>query len=223
MATVSGAVTQPPEEAAGHERFFFGYMLLLFLIVVIAFPLHALVNGDRLPPLRPVLHLHAITMGAWYALTVVQSGLIQRDNRVLHRKLGSLSPVIVIIMLATGIFVSTENAARTGHSGILLANSIASIFFVIFYGLALLLRQRSDWHKRFMAYGALTLMGPAFGRVSYIFDLSSAVVFPMILSLMLAIPIYDWRRYGRVTRPGLAGLGIFLLMAMVIGAAINLA
>ncbi len=203
------------------EPFFFGYLLTLFLIVVIAFPAHAIINSGYLAPLHPLLHVHAISMGAWYALAVCQAGLIRRGNVALHRRLGAASLLLVAIMLVTGVTVSIQNADRTGDSSILVINSISVVFFVIHYSLALIMRRRAEWHKRFMALGALALMGPAFGRVGYVLGVGEGLIFACVLGFMFAIPLYDWLKQKRVQRPTWVALGVSLAQVLTIGFALS--
>lgn len=188
------------------ERFFFFYSLVLFAIVVVFFPLHALVNSDYLPPIRPLLHVHAVTMGLWFGLIVVQTGLIAKDREDLHRRLGVLSVLLVLVMLPTGIWVSYENFVRTGSPMILIANSGNSLIFLVFYAAALALRARPVFHKRFMMFGALALMIPALGRVGYVFDLPELAPLPMQFALILAIPVYDLVSRRRITLA--SGIGV---------------
>ncbi|MFT7171516.1 MAG: hypothetical protein ACI80K_004670 [Paracoccaceae bacterium] len=193
------------------ERFFFVYSMALFLIVVTAFPIHALVNRDHLPPIRPMLHLHALLLGSWYALMVLQTGLIGRGRIGLHRSLGLASLLLVASMLPTGIWVSYENMLRTGNSHILIANSASVTVFLIFYGLGLAKRTEAALHKRFMLYAGLALMLPAFGRVTYIFELSPFMVLPMWLVFLLAVPVYDLITERKIKKATAIALGVNLV------------
>ncbi|MFY0637439.1 hypothetical protein [Maricaulis maris] len=193
------------------ERFFFFYALALFAIVVSAFPLHALINGDHLAPMRPHLHLHAVSMGLWYALMVVQTGLIARGRAGLHKTLGFASLALVAIMLPTGIWVSWENMQRTGENTILIANSANVTVFLVFYGLGLLNRTTAELHKRFMLFAGLALMLPAFARVTYVFHLNEYLVLPIWLFFLLAIPVYDLISQRKIKTASLIGIGINVL------------
>jgi hypothetical protein len=193
------------------ERFFFAYSLTMFLIVVSAFPIHALINGGHLPPIRPILHLHALALGSWYALMVLQTGLIGRGRFGLHKGLGIASLLLVGLMLPTGIWVSYENMLRTGDNTILIANSANVSVFLIFYTLGLVWRARAALHKRFMLYAGLALMLPAFARVAYIFKLNDFMVLPMWLAFLLAIPVYDLITERKIKTATAIGVGINLL------------
>lgn len=193
------------------ERFFFFYTLALFAIVVSAFPLHALVNGDHLSPMRPHLHLHAVSMGLWFALMVVQTSLIARGRAGLHRTLGIASLALVPVMLGTGLFISWENMVRTGDSTIFIANGANAIVFLIFYGLALFNRAKAALHKRFMLFAGLALMLPAFARVTYIFQLNEYLVLPIWLVFLLAVPAYDLIRERKIKTASAIAIGVNIL------------
>lgn len=190
------------------ERFFFVYALFLFAIVAIFFPAHALINAGKLPPMRPLLHVHAVSMGLWYALLVLQTALISSGRASLHKALGAASILLVPVMLGTGLTVSYQNMLRTGEDVILIANTGNAIMFLIFYGSALALRKRAKAHKRFMLFAAVALMMPAFARVAYALDLPDMAVLPMWLGCLLAMPVYDLLRARRIEWPTLVGLGL---------------
>ncbi|KPP82574.1 MAG: hypothetical protein HLUCCA04_00520 [Oceanicaulis sp. HLUCCA04] len=161
------------------ERFFFVYSLVLFGIVAVFFPLHALVNADYLPPIRPVLHIHAVLTGSWFALIVLQTWLIGQGRTGLHKALGASSIVLVLAMLPTGVWVSYENFQRTGAAQIFYSNCVNVTFFALYYAMALNWRKTAALHKRFMMLASLSIMFPALARVGYVFDLNPFAVLPM--------------------------------------------
>jgi len=198
-------------------KFFLYFSLGLLLIVVFGFPGHAIVNTDKLPPMRPLLHFHALSLGLWYALFFTQAILIRRGNRALHQKLGTLSVVLVLVMLPTGLLVSMQNAARTGDDTVLMANLVNVSVFSVFYASALLCRKAPELHKRLMAYAALSLMLPAFARLTYIFDLPAFAPLPMWLAFAVMLPIYDFVRHKRISKGSIYGFaGVLLHVAALI-------
>lgn len=201
------------------ERFFFFYSLLLFAIVVTGFPLHAIVNADHLPPMRPLLHVHALLMGFWFALIVVQTGLIGRGQYALHKTLGAMSLVLVAAMLPSGIWVSYENMLRTGSPQILYVNTLNATFFALYYLMALNWRNTPALHKRFLMLASLSLMFPALARVGYVLDLNPFAVLPMWLALLFALPAYDLIRERKIKRATAVGL---ILTIVYLGIAISI-
>ncbi|MEE2526591.1 hypothetical protein V0U79_09450 [Hyphobacterium sp. HN65] len=193
------------------ERFFFYYSLTLFLIVLVFFPLHAVVNSDHLPPLRPILHAHALLLGSWFALIVVQTWLIGSGRAALHQTLGRMSILLVVLMLPVGVWVSYENMQRTGAPQIFYGNSVNAVFFAVYFSLALTFRTTGALHKRFMMLACLSLMFPALARVGYVFGLNPFAVLPMWLALLLALPSYDFISERKIKTATAVGLGLTLL------------
>ena len=201
------------------ERFFFFYSLVLFAIVVTGFPLHAILNADHLPPMRPLLHAHALLMGGWFALIVIQTGLIGRGNTALHKTLGAFSPILVAAMLPVGIWVSYENMLRTGAPQIYYVNCINAAFFTLYYVMALNWRTTPDLHKRFMMLASLSLMFPALARIGYVLHLNPFAVLPMWLALLFTLPAYDLIRERKIKRATAVGL---ILTIVYLGIAISI-
>lgn len=193
------------------ERFFFHYSLVLFGIVAVFFPLHALVNADYLPPIRPLLHAHAVLTGSWFALIVVQTWLIGQGRVALHKTLGAASLLLVAVMLPAGIWVSYENMLRTGMPQIFYGNCINAAFFLVYYLMALNWRKTAALHKRFMMLASLSIMFPALARVGYVFALNPFAVLPMWLVLLFALPVYDIIRERKIKTATAVGLGLTLV------------
>lgn len=205
-------------ESTKPDLFFRNMMWTMLAVVVIFFPANALVNGfDALAPMRPILHLHALSFGAWFLFATVQASLIQTGNTALHMKLGQLSLLIVLIMLPSGIYVSMENAQRTGNNIILYGNITSVVAFVIFYCIALLRRGPGEWHKRMMLFASLSIMLPAFARVTYTLHIGPYWALPMWLGFLVAIVLHDKRHSGLVTKAT-----YFALMVTVVQIAILL-
>ena len=175
------------------ERFFFFYVLALFLVVAIGFPLHAWVNPERVAYLRPMyhLHIHALSMGSWYALMVAQVSLAAAGRMGLHRALGVGSLLLVPVMLGTGLYVSSLNFERTGDFLLIRANTVSVVAFCVLYGAALLKRARPAAHKRLMVVAALALMSPVFARWCYIFGWDNMFALPMWAAFLIAVLLRD--------------------------------
>lgn len=200
-----------------NSKFFLCYSLCLLLIVVVGFPSHAIVNAHKLPPMRPLLHFHAISLGLWYVLFFTQATLIQRGKRALHQKLGTLSVLLVLVMLPTGLLVSMQNAERTGDDTVLLANTVNVLVFSMFYVSALLCRNTPELHKRLMTFAALSLMLPAFARLAYIFDLPDFAPLPLWIGLAVILPLHDIVRDKKISKGSIYGLvGVVLHVAALI-------
>ncbi|MEQ8434342.1 MAG: hypothetical protein RIA71_08880 [Oceanicaulis sp.] len=209
-------MTQAPARA---DRFFLFFALTLFLIIMIGFPGHALLNPERLPPIRPLLHVHAVSMGAWYALLLTQTALVAAGRVGLHRKLGAASLLLAPLVLGTGLLVSYQNMSRTGDPTIFIANTGNCVLFVAFYGTALALRARPALHKRLMMFAALALMLPAYARFVQLFGRSEMEAIIPWLVLLLVLPVYDLISQRRIKKITLACVGAnFAFIAFLLAA-----
>lgn len=126
--------------------------------------------GNRSPDSAAV-HVHGWTFFAWYALLVLQSALVRSRGISLHRKLGGLSLALAAVMVGTGLLVvgvQMDDAADSGDpfwstSGPAIFATL--VLFAGFYVAALLMRSRSDWHKRLMIIASVGGMGAATFRL----------------------------------------------------------
>lgn len=173
------------------ETFFVSFAWLLLGLVIIGFGSKAVFDTENLPPLTWLHHAHAVAMLAWFGLLALQPTLIQRGRHDLHRSLGLLSPLVVIVFIGFAIPIALLNWHRVGEPLIITANSINLTFFVVLYSAAFIWRKVPAAHKRLMTYAALLLMGPALGRIAEIFDRPPESVAPLIFALQLAPVIRD--------------------------------
>jgi hypothetical protein len=126
--------------------------------------------GNRSPD-APAVHLHGWTFFAWYLLLVVQSALVRSRRTSLHCRLGGLSVVLAAVMGGTGVLVvgvRMADALNTGDPFWLVAGPAVFatlVLFVAFYGAALRMRGRADWHKRLMIIASVGGMGAATFRL----------------------------------------------------------
>lgn len=198
--------------APNGEKFFFFYALALFLAVVIGFPAHYLVNGAALQDhLRPLLHVHAVLMGGWFSLLVLQTGLIGRGAIELHKTLGVASLILVAAMIPVGMLVSYQNMVRTDDALVLNVNIVNIATFSLLYGSALLFRSVPKFHKRMMLYAGLSLMLPAFARWTFALNINDLFGVSMWSVFAVAVPMRDFA----VDRTGLkfSLLGLFAMVA----------
>jgi hypothetical protein len=113
-------------------------------------------------------------MTSWFVLFFVQVRLIAANRTDLHRQLGVVGAVVAGMVLIVGILV----ALSQGHLH-LIKNETSSeppllflpiplgvlLLFAIFVTAAILLRRRSDYHKRLMVLSCLSILSPALDRL----------------------------------------------------------
>ena len=115
--------------------------------------------GKTYPPAGMPLHLHGWSFFLWLVLFPLQAILIGRRRQALHRMLGKVSVLLVLIMTLTGLLVVSARAAEAARNGeplvwllyapIILANLV---LFVAFYAASIRMALTNRWqaHKRLM-------------------------------------------------------------------------
>jgi hypothetical protein len=220
------------------DRWIYTFMAALFVAVALigfvpdSVSVLAAVDAGRRPPLPPVLHAHAIAMGAWLLLLLTQTTLVATGHTTQHRKLGLvgtvLAPIIVVLMYA--VAKSAGSALAAIPPGAMPAEQLAGTKFLVnnllleqirsmalFGGLvawALLVRKRdSETHKRLLIVATLIPLPAALDRIAWLpTTLPERPVSGDLYLLLLLAPvlIYDLVRQGRVHRAYLIGIGLNL-------------
>jgi uncharacterized membrane protein len=120
-------------------------------------------------PIR--VHLHAFFLMGWVAIYVLQNIFVATDRVELHRRLGWVAAFWIIPMMCMGCFV-TIAMVRAGHVPFVfkplqfLVFDPAIVFtFAALTVAAVLLRRRTEWHRRLHYCGMSMLMGPGIARL----------------------------------------------------------
>ena len=216
------AIVQNGGTTAREERFFFTIACVMAAVIVAGFSFN-LAMGRSSFSLPLIDHIHAFVFFSWVALYVVQNALISRDLVAVHRKLGWLSIGYVPVMVGLGIAVVLNSLARGGppffaQNEFLFGNIAGLITFAGLIVAALVMRRRTDWHRRLMLSGMAILTGPGFGRllpvpllIPWAWQVSNAV--PMIF--VLTGIIFDLRRNGRPHPAWIAALATVFTMQVI--------
>lgn len=184
MATIA----EPLPGYGRDDRFFLTMAIVMALTIVAAFSLQlAMGRSTFASPLH--VHLHAIAFFGWVTLFVVQNVLVTRGSIALHRRLGWIGAVWVPVMIVIGIY-TTVTMARNGTmpffflpAYFLVMNTLSILCFGGLVAAAILLRKRTEWHRRLLYCAMATLTGPAFGR---------------LLPMPLMIPYAQWGVFAAV-------------------------
>lgn len=194
----SSAVTSGKGEgdwAASADRWIFVFMAALFFVTALAgfIPDSVkkldMVAASARPAFPMILHVHALLMGAWLSLLLVQSGLMASGNRTLHMKMGVaaliLAPAIVITgailvptiygqywdaaSLATGAERAGFEAELVRKGNITLRNFAGGVLFPLFVVLALRARLSDPgFHKRMMFLATVVPLPAAIARLTWL-------------------------------------------------------
>jgi len=151
-------------------------------------------------------HFHGAMLMCWFALLILQPFLIKYGKKKLHRTIGKAGYVIAplvcySIFMVTKMVYYREIEMRPEESVLAqLALDIPTIFiFGLFFILAMLNRQKSDVHMRYMIGTSLLMLGPGLGRALIIFGgvpfpLAVSVVFYIGDAIALLFLFNDWRK-----------------------------
>jgi hypothetical protein len=151
-------------------------------------------------------------------LLVVQSSLIAAGRTTLHRQLGVAGAALAVAMMGLGAYVAVTRF-QAGlmepppglPAGALLAVALASIVvFPVLFGAALLLRRRTDFHKRLVIVATLELVTAAVARWPGVTPLGPPAFFGITDLFLVALVVYDFTTRGRLHPATLWG-GLFLI------------
>jgi hypothetical protein len=201
----------PPRSRAQQDRLFYTGMSLYVAAVVFAgfartyYLSHWFDPPPRMPPMSPLLHVHAFFFTLWIILTVVQPALIAGGNRKLHRRLGWFTAAVAIPVWLFGNIVSAQSM-KIGYRamGDPYAFYTITFFSMQAFGIlvltAILKRRDSETHKRLMLLSSAAILEAAFGRLPlHIIEAGAPLSFYVGSELIILAGIfYDRSTRGRV-------------------------
>jgi hypothetical protein len=188
------------------ERFFAISAIVMTLILVAGFSTSIAFGRSSFgAPLR--VHVHAFVFFGWTMLYFAQNLLVGRGYRTIHKQLGWLAVGWIPAMVAMGTLV-TVAMVREGHAPFffqplyfLVMNPLSVLVFAGLMTAAIVMRKRTQWHRR-LAFGGMTvLLGPGFGRLlpmPLMIPYAGWGVYAAVMLFPLAGVIRDLRRTGRV-------------------------
>jgi hypothetical protein len=222
-ATADGSV-----QTRSRDRFFLAMSGLLLLILLVGFSRTLYLRlFFEVPSIPGYLHVHGATVTAWFVLLVVQASLVNVNRVDVHRRLGILGAVLGVAVVPAGLMATLQFIPRLPEIGlpfeaapwfvtwIVFANFHMLLGFVAFLAAALMLRRKSDIHKRLMLLATISLMPPALARIAQNLGwlLEQEVFFVTATWLLLLVPIlvYDLVTTKRL-HPATAIGGLFVLL-----------
>jgi uncharacterized membrane protein len=223
MATLA---QKPLTSAVGDERFFLRGAIVMTAVIIAGFSLQLSMGRSTFAsPLR--VHAHAIVFMGWVAIYLVQNIFVATDRMALHRRLGWIAAVWMVPMVVLGCVV-TVAMVRLGHVPFffrplqfLIFDPVAVFTFAGLTIAAILLRRRTEWHRRLHFCGMTILLAPAFGRLlplpllqpwAWEAAYAATILFP------LAGAWADMRRSGRVHPAWRWGIGTIVASFVLVEA-----
>ena len=224
MATLAQSTAEPARGTARESRFFLIMAFVMAGIVVAGFSLQlALGRSSFASPL--VVHVHAVVFMGWVVLYVVQNIFAANGSMALHRRLGWIGAAWMVAMVVLGIIV-TVLMVRRGQAPFfflpaqfLVFNSLSILAFAGLTTAAIVLRRKTEWHRRLHYTGMALLLGPAFGRLlpmPLLIPYAHEATFIAVMLFPLIGVVADLRRTGRVHPAWLWAIGTIAGLQLVI-------
>ena len=212
---------------SGDERFFLGAAIAMTVVIVAGFS-NQLAMGRSTFYSPPLVHAHAIIFMGWIAIYLTQNILVATNRIEVHRRLGWVAAGWMVPMIVLG-FAVTLAMVRRGQVPFffrplhfLVFDPLSILTFASLTGSAIVLRRRTEWHRRLHLCGMAMLMGPGFGRLlpmPLLQPWAWETAFAGSLLFPIAGVVADLRRDGRVHpawRWGIATmLGAFVLIEAI--------
>jgi hypothetical protein len=224
MATLAHQPLAPA--STGDERFFLKSAIVMAAIIVAGFSFQlAMGRSTFASPLR--VHIHAVLFMGWVAIYLVQNILVSTGRVDLHRRLGWLAAGWMVAMTVSGIVV-TVLVVRNGTTPFffqplqfLVFDPVAVLTFAGLTTAAIILRRRTEWHRRLHFCGMTMLLAPAFGRLLPL-PLLQPWSWEATFAVTLLFPLFgmwsDHRRRGRVHPAWLWGVAAVLASFVLVEA-----
>jgi hypothetical protein len=212
------------------RRFFTSMVIAMALFVLAGFApsyfmqpmLGGLVTGREVPPITPLIHLHAASGTAWMLFLIWQAHLIRGKQHQRHMQNGLIGAGIALAIVVVGLVVAID-AGRAGRhppgwtsTAFLMMPFASALLFGAYVAAALWWRKRPDYHKRLMLLATIAILLPAGARLATYFFKGILPPGPpggLVLTdlFIAALVAYDLVNQGRLHPATLWGGGLMLL------------
>jgi hypothetical protein len=202
-------------QVVGDERFFLRSAIVITAVMIAGFSLQAAMGRSTFDsPLR--VHAHAILFMGWVGIYLLQNFFVASGRMALHRRLGWIAAVWMVPMVVSGCLV-TVAMVRLGTVPFffrplqfLIFDPIAVFTFAGLTTAAIVLRRRTEWHRRLHFCAMTILLAPAFGRLLPL-PLLQPFAWEAAFAVTILFPIVgawaDKRRSGRIHPAWQWGIG----------------
>jgi hypothetical protein len=229
-------VERPVLVGQSSSRFFLVSAVLMLLIVFLGFAptfyLRGAIPERAATPLPGYLYVHGAVMTAWYLLFIVQSRLVVSNRTGVHRRVGVIGAALAMGVVGLGVYVTVNMVSRLTALGMTPSQLeqmhiefivIGNVFQLVAFGglvtAAIMLRARSQTHRRLMFWAFVLTLGQALTSNRLLGEFLQARLPPWLPSLFLvpvisliALAAHDWSTSRRVHPATLFGAAIFFLV-----------
>jgi len=169
MATTAKALL--PIERWKHRAFYTGMSVAVIATVYYGFARSYFLRGHYFAtPLAPIAKLHGAVFMAWTLLFLVQTVLIARRRRDIHRRLGMAGAILAGAMVIVGTTIAIISMRHNFANGNEKALSFFAIpigdmvVFPILVGAGVGWRRDTETHKRLMLLATISILDAAVAR-----------------------------------------------------------
>jgi len=204
------------------DRFYYWTAIVSFLIIFTGFAQTFYLKGlFSTPVLSNLLLVHGLVMTVWFALFITQTRLVAAGRTDLHRRLGVVGAMWVVVIMVVGMATAID-AVRRGATPVpevtpLMFMAIPFFDVAVFaalVGVALWYRRRSDMHKRLMLLATLSILAPGVARIPLDFIKQGGLPMIIVLTLLPVIvcAVVDTVRNRRL-HPAFGWGGAFVIVS----------
>ena len=159
-------------------RLTFNFVMALLMAAITIYGFSQTIGDNLIHPSIPrprLLYVHAVVMGTWLSIYILQTGLVATWNVKLHQQLGpiwiAVGAALPIIGVATGIVMRRFDIIQYHESASFIAVILWDmVAFSTLLLLAVLWRKRPEFHRRLLFIATGGLMDAALGRFDYVFN-----------------------------------------------------
>lgn len=170
-----------------HNRIGYAFIALLIICTLGFYPTYLNKFPDFIG-FSSAHHFHGLMALLWILLLIVQPFLIRAKKYELHRQVGKLGYVIMPLLVVSLFYVAKATYLKNikimpeADAFAILPNGTVEIFdFSILFALAMIYRQNTAYHLRFMASTGLMMVGPGLGRMM----VTAGLPFPVVILIII--------------------------------------
>jgi hypothetical protein len=210
-----------------------GMAVVMIAVAITGFAPSIVDPSHRHAPLTLLVAVHGILFFLWLLLFLMQTTLIAAQRVDLHRRMGIIAVVLLMVLVPTSYMVTVQMVRRgfdlsgdqLGTTGDPLFGSIFNFFAVIEFpllaGVALAYRRRKEIHKRLMLFANISLMGPPITHFLGHFGLLTAFTVLAGLAMFFLSAVAGDYLSARRVHPLTATLAILLFLVQPIQALVG--
>ena len=223
-------------------RFFQLMSAFLLAVVIIGFSRSFYLQSVFEFPELPIrLHVHGAVLTTWFLIAFAQPCLIQTHRVSLHRKVGVVGVLVAVAVVFVSVMTLVyRDAPYIDERQYAAAPNLWGLFtFSTCVMFGILLRKRTDVHRRLMLLASIPIVAPALDRVGRIPSLQTvlkpllawfpaaapvevAFGFVGFLILVFTVVVFDLLSFRRVNFGTWLGLAAIFVIAPILTAALTL-